>query len=72
MALSDSAFKSVLQGIFDDMWDAADGTPRDNAWLAEKLAGAIDDQIKTADVLEGIAVATVAGGLATVAKGKIE
>jgi len=78
MALSDSAFKAVLLGIFDAMSSAASGSPKNNEWYAGELAKAIDDQVKTADVLPGIAVAgdTASGGAlvgaATSAKGKIE
>jgi hypothetical protein len=64
MALSDSTFKSVLKGIFDDMSSASDESPKDNDWLADRLSKAIDDQIKTLDVQIGIDVAggTVSGG----------
>jgi hypothetical protein len=51
--------------------------PKDDDWYAEQMAKAITDQIKTADVNAGIAVAggTVSGGslvsAATNAKGSL-
>jgi hypothetical protein len=73
MALSDSAFAAALKDIFAQM---RDGSKTDD-WLAEKLAKAVDDQIKTADVNAGIAVSggTQTGGAltgaATSAKGSL-
>jgi hypothetical protein len=77
MALNDGAFKAVLQGIFNEMWSGAGGRVKDSAWYAEKLAKAIDDQIKTAEVLPGISVTggSVSGGAVTgltTANGKIQ
>jgi hypothetical protein len=73
MALSDSAFAAALKDIFAQM---RDGSKNDD-WLAEKLAKAVDDQIKTAEVNTGIAVTggTASGGplvgASTSAKGSL-
>jgi hypothetical protein len=56
MALSESALAGVLKGIYAEMRNAASGSPKDDDWLAEQLAKAITDQIKTADVNAGITV----------------
>ena len=56
MPLDDKAFAGVLKGIFDDMWNSAEGKPRDNAWYAEKLSKSINDEIRNGDVQAGIAV----------------
>jgi hypothetical protein len=71
MALNDSAFAGVLEGIFNDMWNAAENSPRDIAWYAEKLAKAIDDQIKTGDVQPGISLQAGEHSGATTGTGKI-
>jgi hypothetical protein len=70
MALNDSSFAAVLKGIFDTMDAAAISTPKDNQWLADQLAKAFDDQIKTAEVNPGIDVSggTQSGGSLTGAK----
>jgi hypothetical protein len=64
MALSDDALAAVFKGIFKTMRDSAGDEPKDDDWYAEKMAKAIDDQIKTADVNAGIAVSggTQSGG----------
>jgi hypothetical protein len=57
MAIVHSVLAGRLKTIFDTMDSSAVGNaPKDNQWLAEELAKAIDDQIKTASVLPGIAV----------------
>jgi hypothetical protein len=77
MALNESALADALKGIYKEMGDAASGSPKDDIWLAEKLAKAITDQIKTAEVNAGIAVSggTQSGGglvgTATSAKGSL-
>ena len=77
MALNESALESVLKSIFLEMKNSAGGTPKDDDWYAGRLAKAITDQIKTADVNAGIAVAggTQTGGAltgaATSAKGSL-
>jgi hypothetical protein len=77
MALNDDTFAQKLKAIFDAMDGAAGGTPKTNQWYAERLAKAIDDQIKSAEVETGIAVqggAQTGGSLVsamTSAKGKI-
>jgi hypothetical protein len=60
MALVDSALAANLLTIFQTMKSAASGTPKDETWLANQLAAAIDAQIKTASVTvaKGIAVST--------------
>jgi hypothetical protein len=54
MALSDKAFEDDLFAIFEDMWNAAEGKPRDNRWYANKLAKRINDEIRNGDVQAGI------------------
>jgi hypothetical protein len=56
MGLSDSGFAEKLKAIFDTMDKSATDSPKDNAWYAEQMAKAINDQIKTADVKAGIPV----------------
>jgi hypothetical protein len=72
MALNDGAFKNVLLGIFREMWAGAGGKTKDIDWYADKMAKAIDDQIKTAEVMPGITVATSGGGGSTTGTGKIQ
>ncbi|GMO47955.1 MAG: hypothetical protein Pg6C_10170 [Treponemataceae bacterium] len=62
MALNESDFAAALKGIYAEMRGAASGNPKDDDWLADKLAKAITDHIKTAEVNAGI---TVAGGTAS-------
>jgi hypothetical protein len=77
MALNENTLAGALKDIAAQMRDAASGTPKDDDWYAEQIAKAITDQIKTADVNAGIAVAggTVSGGslvsAATSAKGSL-
>jgi hypothetical protein len=52
MALVDDKLKSALLAVFDEMA----GSPMSNADYAGKIAKAIDDQIKTAEVNIGIVV----------------
>jgi hypothetical protein len=58
VALNDEAFASDLAAIFNDMWNSAEGKPKDNTWYAKKLAARINDEIRNGDVQAGIAVAT--------------
>jgi hypothetical protein len=68
---------SALKQIFKAMRDSAGAAPKDDNWFAEQLAKAVTDQIKTAEVNAGIAVAggTASGGplagAATSAKGSL-
>jgi hypothetical protein len=78
MALNETALAGALKDIAAQMRNAASsGTPKDDGWYAEQMAKAITDQIKTADVNAGIAVAggTASGGslvsAATSAKGSL-
>lgn len=66
MALVDSVLSASLKAIFDAMATAASGTPKDNQYLADQLAAAIDNQIKTAivTVAVGIPVATAGSAAA--------
>jgi hypothetical protein len=56
MALSDTALAEKFKTIFDTMDTSAAESPKDNAWYAEQMAKAINDQIKTAEVNPGISV----------------
>lgn len=77
MALNDNTLAGALKSIYREMKSAASGTPKDDDWFAEKLAKAVTDQIKTAEVNAGIAVSggTQEGGAlvgaATSAKGSL-
>jgi hypothetical protein len=71
MPLNDSAFAGVLKGIFDDMWNAAENSPRDNAWYADKMAKAINDEIRNGDVQPGISLQAAEHSGATTGIGKI-
>jgi hypothetical protein len=64
MALDESTLAGALKDIAAQMRNAASGTPKDDDWYAEQMAKAITDQIKTAEVAEGIDVAggTASGG----------
>ena len=65
MALNETSLANALKAIYAEMGAAASGSPKDDDWLAEKLAKAITDQIKTAKVAAGIGVtipATSAAG----------
>lgn len=57
MALVASALADALKIIYAEMRNSASGSPKDDDWLAEKLAKAFTDQIKTAEVAAGISVA---------------
>ena len=54
--------QQVLLGIFTEMEAAASGTPKTKEWYAEKIAQAITDQIKSAEIPPGRVVVEVAGG----------
>ncbi|MDR3356036.1 MAG: hypothetical protein LBO04_02500 [Spirochaetaceae bacterium] len=77
MALNESALKTSLLAIFNEMDEAATEEPKTNEWYAGKLAKAITDHIKTAEAAAGIDVqgGTQTGGAlvgaATSANGKI-
>jgi hypothetical protein len=62
MAIVDNVLSLKLKTIFDIM-DSAAGTnaPKDNQWLADELAKAIDDQIKTAAIPSGSVIVAVVG-----------
>ena len=53
--------QQALLGIFTEMEAAASGTPKTKEWYAEKIAQAITDQIKNAEVPPGTVVIEVAG-----------
>jgi hypothetical protein len=68
MALSDSVFKADLLDMYKLMWRK----PMRESEFAARMAKLIDDQIKTAEVLPGIAVSTSGGGGSTTGTGKIQ
>lgn len=59
--LEATTLQEVLLGIFTEMEAAASGTPKTKEWYAEKIAAAITDQIKCAEIPEGTVVVEVAG-----------
>jgi hypothetical protein len=62
MALNDSILSEKFKAVFDQMDSAAESdTPKTNQWLADQLAKAIDDQIKTAGIPTGSVIVAVAG-----------
>jgi hypothetical protein len=56
MALNEDALAAALKAIYAEMDAAAADSPKNNDWLAEQVAKAITDQIKTAKVAAGIGV----------------
>jgi hypothetical protein len=61
MALVESALSNALESIYNQMDVAASGTPKTNKWLAEQLAKAVTDQIKTAEIAAGKVIISVSG-----------
>ena len=59
--LEATTLQQVLLGIFTEMEAAASGTPKTKEWYAEKIAAAITDQIKCAEIPAGTVVIEVAG-----------
>ena len=59
--LDNNTLKTELLTIFTEMEAAASGTPKTKEWYAEKIAQAITDQIKSAEVPPGTVVIEVAG-----------
>ena len=59
--LEATTLQQVLLGIFTEMEAAASGTPKTKEWYAEKIAQAITDQIKCAEIPAGTVVIEVAG-----------
>ena len=59
--LSESKLKAELLTIFTEMEAASSGTPKTKEWYAEKIAHAITDQIKCAEIPAGTVVIEVAG-----------
>jgi len=59
--LEATTLQQVLLGIFTEMEAAASGTPKTKEWYAEKIAQAITDQIKCAEIPPGMVVIGVAG-----------
>lgn len=53
--------QQALLTIFTEMEAAASGTPKTKEWYAEKIAQAITDQIKSAEIPPGTVVIEVAG-----------
>ena len=53
--------QQALLTIFTEMEAAASGTPKTKEWYAEKIAHAIIDQIKCAEIPAGTVVIEVAG-----------
>ena len=59
--LEATTLQQVLLGIFTEMEAAASGAPKTKEWYAEKIAQAITDQIKSAEIPPGTVVVEVAG-----------
>ena len=59
--LDNNTLKTELLTIFTEMEAAASGTPKTKEWYAEKIAQAITDQIKSAEIPPGMVVVEVAG-----------
>jgi len=59
--LDNNTLKTELLTIFTEMEAAASGTPKTKEWYAEKIAQAITDQIKSAEIPPGTVVVEVAG-----------
>ena len=59
--LEATTLQQVLLGIFTEMEAAASGTPKTKEWYAEKIAAAITDQVKCAEIPAGTVVVEVAG-----------
>ena len=53
--------QQALLTIFTEMEAASSGTPKTKEWYAEKIAQAITDQIKCAEIPAGTVVIEVAG-----------
>ena len=53
--------QQALLTIFTEMEAAASGMPKTKEWYAEKIAQAITDQIKSAEIPPGTVVVEVAG-----------
>ena len=72
MPLNDAAFAGVLKGIFSEMWTNPDA--HEPSWYAEKLATAINDEIRNGDVQFPIPVqvSTATGIGGTTAIGKVK
>jgi hypothetical protein len=61
MALVESVLSNALESVYNQMDASASGTPKTNKWLAEQLAKAITDQIKTAEIAAGKVIVSVSG-----------
>jgi hypothetical protein len=61
MALVESVLSNALESVYNQMDAAASGEPKTNKWLAEQLAKAITDQIKTAEIAAGKVIVSVSG-----------
>ena len=59
--LAAQTLQQALLTIFTEMEAAASGTPKTKEWYAEKIAQAITDQIKSAEIPPGTVVVEVAG-----------
>jgi hypothetical protein len=62
MALVESVLANAIKSIYSQMDAAASGEPKTSAWLAEQLAKAITDQIKTAEIGARQVIVSVSGG----------
>ena len=69
MALVESVLASAIKNIYAQMDAAASSDPKTSEWLAEQLAKAITDQIKTAEIGSGQVIIAVSGGSGTPAVG---
>ena len=59
--LDNNTLKTELLTIFTEMEAATSGTPKTKEWYVEKIAQAITDQIKSAEIPPGTVVVEVAG-----------
>jgi DNA repair ATPase RecN len=64
MALVESVLSNAIERIYNQMDAAASETPKTNKWLAEQLAKAVTDQIKTAEIAAGEVIVSVSGNAA--------
>lgn len=62
MALVASVLATAIKNIYSQMDVAVSGEPKTSEWLAEQLAKAITDQIKTAEISAGQVIIAVSGG----------
>ncbi len=59
--LQDKMLEAELLSIFNEMEGAAENQPKTKEWYAQKIAQAITNQIKQAEIPPGVVVVEVAG-----------